>query len=317
MNKKKIALTGILFIILLLAIPATFAADNNNTTNISPTNDTNIPVVNDADLGINDTSEYVSDVNSVNTNSTDIQLDGSSHDLRDSNTRPIEVQNYTNNTTTVVINHNVGTNDSNSQAINQSIGTYFCIVNTSDLSKVYGAGQSFNGTIFQYPYNIVKDPVSLNILRLSDNSNKTYKIIQNNGNFSLPINLSPGTYLVKTTFNSSCNYNYIFISKYNNTKNQTSLLYNNSLFANGFKGQNFTGTLKSFSGEKLINKTVSIKITRKSTGASKVYNVTTDENGVYNLPINLAEHSTYTFKCSFTGDEKYDPVTLTYIKSFQ
>ena len=42
MNKKKIALTGILFIILLLAIPATFAADNNNTTNISPTNDTNI-----------------------------------------------------------------------------------------------------------------------------------------------------------------------------------------------------------------------------------------------------------------------------------
>ena len=63
---------------------------------------------------------------------------------------------------------------------------------------------------------------------------------------------------------------------------------------------NLTGTLVDNQGNGVTNQTVSLLLTRLDTGLSKTYNVTTDENGNYYLPINLAPNQ-YTAEASFNG----------------
>lgn len=58
-------------------------------------------------------------------------------------------------------------------------------------------------------------------------------------------------------------------------------------------------TLKDFKSAKLINKVIQIKLN------SKTYNVTTDNNGIAKLQINIAKAGTYTAKINFLGDDEY------------
>ena len=67
----------------------------------------------------------------------------------------------------------------------------------------------------------------------------------------------------------------------------------------GRVGEWFNFTLKDAGGKPLANKAVGIG------NNGKIYNLTTDENGVASLQINLGKENWYTFAMSFIGDENY------------
>ena len=71
-------------------------------------------------------------------------------------------------------------------------------------------------------------------------------------------------------------------------------------FYHGERGRYFTVTLKDQNGNVLANKPVSIGFN------GVVYNLTTDENGVAKLQINLAWSGIYTFAIAFLGDDNYN-----------
>ena len=68
----------------------------------------------------------------------------------------------------------------------------------------------------------------------------------------------------------------------------------------GSIGNNFTVTLKDGNGEVLVNKSVLFGFN------GKIYNKTTDENGIAKLQINLKRADIYTFAVSFLGDDQYN-----------
>ena len=53
--------------------------------------------------------------------------------------------------------------------------------------------------------------------------------------------------------------------------------------------ENLTAQITTNNNKTVANLQISLKITRSSNGANKIYNLTTDENGTINLPINLAD----------------------------
>ena len=69
---------------------------------------------------------------------------------------------------------------------------------------------------------------------------------------------------------------------------------------------NLTGTLKDENNSPLSNQEIKLNITRTKNNASKIYTLTTNNNGEYQLPINLAK-GTYTVETYYTGNEIYLP----------
>ena len=68
-------------------------------------------------------------------------------------------------------------------------------------------------------------------------------------------------------------------------------------------GENFTGTLYNSNNDTLIGQHVLVNLTRTSSGANKVYDVVTDYNGKFNIPIFLA-------KGDYTAEVKYNELTI-------
>ena len=65
-------------------------------------------------------------------------------------------------------------------------------------------------------------------------------------------------------------------------------------------GDNFTGVLTDNNGNVIVGQHIALNLTRLSNGLSKVYWVTTDTNGEFQLAINLGIGD-YTANCSFAG----------------
>ncbi len=81
------------------------------------------------------------------------------------------------------------------------------------------------------------------------------------------------------------------------------------LTANDFKeiygtGQNFTGKLTDTLGNPISGQHIALKLTNPQTGANKIYWATTDNNGEYQLEINLYP-GLYTAECSFEATSQY------------
>ena len=58
----------------------------------------------------------------------------------------------------------------------------------------------------------------------------------------------------------------------------------------------------------MVGQHIGLNLTRLSSGASKVYWVTTDTEGAYQLAINLAPGN-YTVVCSYAGSDCYSSVS--------
>ena len=187
-----------------------------------------------------------------------------------------------------------------------------CILTCNNLTKIYGETTNLTGNLcdaFSNP--IINKLIALNLTRLSDGASKTYFVTTDDkGDYQLEINLYPGKYSVSGSYDglNIDNINYTASGLVN-----SSILVNRidtNLTANKFQakygaGQNFTGKLLNSKGEAISGQLISLKLTRLSDGASKVYMVSTNNEGEYELAINLYEGE-YTAQCSYSSTVIYE-----------
>ena len=57
---------------------------------------------------------------------------------------------------------------------------------------------------------------------------------------------------------------------------------------------------------------MSIHVTNKATGLTKVYKVTTNKNGRFTLPVNLVKNGHYSINCIYSGTNFYSGSNLAY-----
>ncbi len=179
--------------------------------------------------------------------------------------------------------------------------------------ETYGAGENFTVTLTDLNGTaIVGQHISLNLTRVSSGASKVYwATTDTDGNAQLQINLSPGYYTVNSSYSGNDSLNYTSSScfntiiVYNATTNTTATILLVQPFTEVYgDGENFTATLKDVNGNLLVGQHVALNLTRLSSGASKVYWVTTDTYGNAQLQINLGVGS-YTVMASYGGNNNY------------
>ncbi len=179
---------------------------------------------------------------------------------------------------------------------------------------VYTSPENLTGTLLDNQgKGIVNQTVALTITRPDTGLSKTYYVTTDeNGKYSLPINLAPNKYTVEASFNGYNSLKYSDAPLTNLTvkkDNKTSTILTADKYQEKYPGdkilnKNFTGQLSLEDKTPLNNQKVTVTLTRISSGASKSYTVTTDANGNYYLPIGLAIGE-YTVSCAYDGTEIY------------
>lgn len=203
--------------------------------------------------------------------------------------------------------------DSCSKLLNLTIYDNRSYLVAYDFNETYGEHKNFTGKLYDSNGNpIIGKHIALNLTRLSDNKSKIYWVNTDTlGEYFLEINLSPGNYTGYASFSgddyyseSNSNLTNIKIYMPNNTKIQTVLIANMFNHTYG-AGLNFTGKLLNLNNTPVIGQHIRLNLTRISNSLSKIYWVTTDTNGEYQLAINLGIGE-YTVQCSYDGTSKYE-----------
>ncbi len=198
-------------------------------------------------------------------------------------------------------------------AVLDTTSSIITVLSGENFTENYGQGLNYTAKLSDSKGNpLVGQHIGLNLTRLSSGASKVYWVTTDTeGNVYLPINLSPGSYLVQGTYygnetclSSNCN-NSIEVLSFE--KNSTLLTVNKFIGVYGV-AQNLTGILQTISGSPLVGQHIGLNLTRLSSGASKVYWVTTDTEGAYQLAINLAPGN-YTVVCSYAGSDCYSSVS--------
>lgn len=181
------------------------------------------------------------------------------------------VINDTNNTNVTNITNDTIINLSTSLIINYQL--------INDTVRVYG-------TLLDENNNPLSDNIVISV------SNKNYHTKTNtNGEYSLDLSLLSGTYSIQANYDGNENYksssnsvSLVIVNVSTNTiineEKELEQTYGNE--------NNYNGVLTDKAGNNLIGYHIALNITRLSSGASKIYYLTTDYLGRYNLPINLA-----------------------------
>ena len=182
---------------------------------------------------------------------------------------------------------------------------------------VNGLGENLTGklsTINGEP--IIGQHIALKITRLSDGASKTYHTTTDNkGVYELAINLATGQYSVSASYQGQTIKNITYLSSgYQNGKitiieptNKTST----TLIINAYNGlanvkENLTGKLiNTYNDTGIIGQHIALNLSNLKNGASKVYWVTTNSTGEYELEINLSTGN-YSVQCSYGGTSIYE-----------
>ncbi|GEM_PF-6415065 len=144
--------------------------------------------------------------------------------------------------------------------------------------------------------------------------NYTSNVLNGFANVNLTLPNVAGDYNVTTTYvngDYSTSLNSTFIVN-NETTNVTNTTIGTNLSADKFNhtfgaGMNFTGKLiNNVTGAPIIGQHIALNLTRLSNGLNKVYWVTTDTNGEYQLAINLGKGN-YTAQCNYYGTSNFNP----------
>ena len=155
--------------------------------------------------------------------------------------------------------------------------------------------------------------VYINLTRKTTGASKVYEVVtDSNGVFNLPINLGTDFYTFTVDFKSnnaskgtvaSSEGNIIIVDE-KTDKISTILATANYEEEYGAK-EPFVGVLFDFDSNVLQGQHVKLNLTRLSSGASKIYDVVCDYEGVFSLDINLAPGQ-YTVLCTFDGNDVYE-----------
>ena len=182
------------------------------------------------------------------------------------------------------------------------------LLNTEDwINGTFGNNLTYSGSLtYLNSTALTNKTINVNILRISDGVNKNYTLTTNeNGTFSMPINLSVGNYFVQSYYNGIFSFanGYITINNGSSDNKTISTLSASTDDISSNKllyGQLFTYT------KYLPYNEVTIELTRLSNGLSKNYTAFTYDYGIYSLPINLGK-GTYSVKVSYNGNSDYQP----------
>ncbi len=183
-----------------------------------------------------------------------------------------------------------------------------------------GQGANFTGLLLDDEGNpVVGHHLLVNLTRTSSGLSKVYEVVSDyNGEFQLPINLASGDYTAQVSYAgtnignitydaTSANPVPIRVVKELDNRTATTLDVE-PLTKSASEEANFTGTLTSFEGFVIAGQHVKVTLTRKSSGASKTYDVVTDYTGTFTLPINLAPGD-YTADVAYEGTSEYQPIS--------
>ena len=199
---------------------------------------------------------------------------------------------------------------SKTSTINVTNMTIDTVLIGNNLTKNYGVNANYTGKLLDiYGNPIIGQHIALNLTRLSDGKSKVYWVTADtNGEYQLAINLSLGEYTAQASYYGNSNYSASnasvnSITVLNTNITSTVLTANNFLEPYG-AGLNFTGKLTDNFGNPVIGQHIALNLTRLDTGASKIYWVTTDTLGEYQLAINLWT-ANYTAQCSYAGTSQY------------
>ena len=198
-------------------------------------------------------------------------------------------------------------NNTNSSGDNE---TNVTLVDTSLSMKFDGINQILTGNLADVNNNPIKANVDISLTTLSTGDVKTYTVSSDDtGKFSLNLNLAAGDYSAKSTYAGDNKYassssDKVLIS-ISNTPSNVILADEDEVTGVYGEDNEFNGVLTDKDGNALSGYHIALNLTRLSSGASKIYWVTTDYNGNYVLPINLAP-GVYTVRTSiddknFTG----------------
>jgi len=183
------------------------------------------------------------------------------------------------------------------------------VLTGDNLSVVYGNGDNYTGKLVDANGNAISGQhIKITLTRVSNGLSKDYWVTTDtNGEYQLEINLGQGLYTAQATYVGAGGYepstsslNSIIVTSFVNGTLLTANTFNQKVNA----GQNFTGKLVDSNGNVIAGQHISVNLTRLSNGLSKVYWVTTDTNGEYQLEINLGAGS-YTADCSYAGTSTY------------
>ena len=181
----------------------------------------------------------------------------------------------------------------------------------SNFTEKYGDAKNLTGHYYDSMGNPISGQhIALNLTNPLNGASKVYWVTTDtNGEYQLEINLSPGTYTARANV-GNLSTDLASIKVVNQDDNQDLTVLSANSFNETFNaGKNFTGALKDSNGNLLIGQHISIKLTRLSDGASKVYWATTDTNGEYQLSINLYSGE-YTAQCAYSGTNKYSSSSI-------
>lgn len=191
--------------------------------------------------------------------------------------------------------------------------------NSTELSanpfvETFGQGKNFTATLLDLNGKpIIGQHVAIKLSRNNGQFKTYWTTTDTDGNAMLQINLSPGSYKAEVNYGGNKQYNASAINSTiivnSASDNRTGVVLTTNKFSQPYgAGQNFTGTLKDTFGNLLIGQHVAVNLTRLSNGASKIYWVTTDTDGAFQLQINLGLGE-YTAQCSYGGTSKYQPAS--------
>ncbi len=181
----------------------------------------------------------------------------------------------------------------------------------TNLTKVYGSSDSYKVTFTDSDGNgIMGQHLNINLTRTTSGASKNYDVVTDYlGVGILPINLAPGVYTAQATYTPVNEFNYNYATTTNNIIVTKAGETPTILSANPFvevvnAGKTFNITLTTSNGIPIAGRHISLNLTRVSSGASKVYDSTTDYTGVATLQINLAKGD-YTVTGRYAGEDQY------------
>lgn len=173
-------------------------------------------------------------------------------------------------------------------------------IESENLNFVYGDKKDLTGILKAEDGSpIIGQHVKINLTRTSSGANKVYDVVTDyKGEYKLEINLAPGQY--------TANAKYEGINNYSNAESDNTITINKKegtatkIEIDDFDGNDLIGTLKTSDNQAIIGHHVTVKLTRLSSGANKVYDTVTDYQSIFSLPINLAKGQ-YSALCSYDG----------------
>ena len=183
------------------------------------------------------------------------------------------------------------------------------VINADNVSTNNATPITITGTIV----NATEGTVNVN---LKDAKNKTIATVTGNvaadGTFTVAFgNYANGVYTAEINYTSATGLSKASTKNVTVTVNgtaptpvvgnvTTNLTINSNFTETYGQGLNLTGKLTDANGNPIVGQHIALNLTNPATGASKIYWVTTDTNGEYQLQINLFVGS-YTASASFAG----------------